>query len=86
MLEWIGDIGGLFDGLTLLVGKFIAPIAAFALQAELLTLNFRQVETEDSSKVHRRAYRIILPSCLCFDKKKNRYRKMLERANSTISK
>ena len=32
LLDWIGDIGGLFDGLNLLISKFIAPIAAFALQ------------------------------------------------------
>ena len=54
LLDWIGDIGGLFDGLTLLVGKFIAPIAAIALRAELLTSNFRQVVIGNASNVHQR--------------------------------
>ena len=36
MLEWLGDIGGLFEGLTR-IGVFLgAPIANFAMKMELL--------------------------------------------------
>ena len=37
LLEWIGDIGGLFDGLLLLGRNLIAPFAAFALKSALFT-------------------------------------------------
>ena len=40
MLEWIGDIGGLYDGLSGLISLFIAPIATFIYKAELLKLLF----------------------------------------------
>ena len=86
LLDWIGDCGGLYDGLKLLVGKIIAPIAAIALKAELLTFNFRERVTENTSKVHQQAKRIILPGCMCCRSKKNRFRKMLERAETTVSK
>ena len=35
LLEWIGDIGGLFDGLRLAASLFIAPVASYALKSEL---------------------------------------------------
>ena len=31
MLEWAGDVGGLFDGLVLIAGIFISPIANYSL-------------------------------------------------------
>jgi len=37
LLEWLGDVGGLFDGLCLIGGLIIAPLGAFALKTELLT-------------------------------------------------
>ena len=49
MLEWLGDVGGLFDGL-LNLGKFIAgPVSIFAMKAELLSKMFRNnaVNTEE---------------------------------------
>ena len=30
-LEWLGDIGGLFDGLLILAAFFVSPIATLAL-------------------------------------------------------
>ena len=87
LLDWIGDIGGLFDGLRIFIGKIIAPIAAIALRSDLLTLNFRQVVRANASNVDQQHTEgIILPSCLCGNKKKNRYRKMLQRSDSIISK
>ena len=41
MLEWVGDIGGLFDGLSLIVRLIIAPVAAIAMKAKLLSQLFR---------------------------------------------
>ena len=37
MLDFIGDIGGLFDGLRLLASALIAPLAHFTLKSELFT-------------------------------------------------
>ena len=36
LLDWIGDVGGLFDGLKVLGTFLIAPVATFAMQAEVL--------------------------------------------------
>ena len=44
-LEWLGDVGGLFDMLCLLGGSLIGPLAAFSLKAELLTKAFRYTES-----------------------------------------
>ena len=37
MLQWIGDVGGLFDGLKLTAQFIIGPIAAFTLNSQLLS-------------------------------------------------
>ena len=39
-LEWLGDVGGLFDGLHLLVGFVVAPISAYALKQRLMGSTF----------------------------------------------
>ena len=39
LLEWIGDIGGLFDGLRYLANFFVAPIAVFLRRSMLLSDN-----------------------------------------------
>ena len=40
-LEWLGDVGGLFDGLGLIFRVLIGPFSAFAVKAELLTKIFK---------------------------------------------
>ena len=50
-LEWIGDVGGLFDGLILLANYFVAPIATFSLRSILLSENFIQVKSMRSNPV-----------------------------------
>lgn len=40
-LEFLGDIGGLFDGFRYIGGPLIAPIATFTLQSTLLFHAFR---------------------------------------------
>jgi len=36
MLEWLGDIGGLFDALYIIGSVFVAPLTGFALKTALL--------------------------------------------------
>jgi len=43
LLDWVGDIGGLYDGLRLLGSFIIAPFAIYSLQVELVSTIFRQV-------------------------------------------
>ena len=40
-LDWIGDVGGLYDGLRYLFGMIIAPYSSFALQSKLLVSFFK---------------------------------------------
>lgn len=35
-LEWIGDVGGLYDGMSLIARIFIGPLTIFTLNSELL--------------------------------------------------
>ena len=58
-LQWLGDVGGLFDMLGLLGGSLIGPIAAFKLKAELLTRAFRFTPSlanaeKEANKLHSR--------------------------------
>ena len=43
MLEWLGDIGGLFDALAIIGRVLIAPVAAISMQAKLLNKAFWQM-------------------------------------------
>ena len=40
MLEWLGDVGGLFEGLSVIGSFLVARIATFAMKMELLTFTF----------------------------------------------
>jgi len=40
LLELLGDIGGLYDGLKLIGSALVSPIAAFALKTQLFTSLF----------------------------------------------
>ena len=48
MLEWLGDVGGLFDGLGIVANIVIGPFASFALKAELLNKFFRLSSSKDN--------------------------------------
>ena len=41
LLEWLGDVGGLFDALIIIGGYIVGPISAFTLKATLLSRIFR---------------------------------------------
>ena len=43
ILELLGDVGGLFDGLKIIGGFFVTPIAAFALKVVFMAGNFKLV-------------------------------------------
>ena len=42
ILEWLGDVGGLYDGLLLILHYFISPLAAWTMKVMLLTKVFSQ--------------------------------------------
>ena len=41
MLEWLGDMGGLFDALRIIGSFFVVPVSAHALESKLMTTIFR---------------------------------------------
>ena len=45
-LDLMGDIGGLYDGLMLLIKGMIRPIAALAFNSKLLRLVFKRVKSK----------------------------------------
>jgi len=42
LLDWVGDVGGLLDGLRILGGFLIAPIAMAAMKVELTEAAFNE--------------------------------------------
>ena len=50
LLDWLGDLGGLFDALYLICRFFVAPVAAFNMQAVLMTNFFRERPSDLSMK------------------------------------
>ena len=50
MLEWLGDVGGLFDMLKLIGSIFVIPFAAFRLKSELLSKIFRYISSLAKAK------------------------------------
>ena len=42
LLDWMGDLGGLFDALYIFCSFMIMPISVFNLQVTLMTRLFRQ--------------------------------------------
>ena len=51
-LEWLGDVGGLFDALLVIGRFFVGPAAAFALNSELLTQVFRKAPKKKSEHTY----------------------------------
>ena len=44
-MEWLGDIGGLFDALVIIGEFLIGPVSAFTLKASLLNKLFRYTQS-----------------------------------------
>ena len=47
LLDWCGDVGGLFDGLLLLFRQLIGPLAEFTMKTTLLVEIFQTVSSKD---------------------------------------
>ena len=84
----MGDVGGLYDGLGSLIHLLLKPLAVMALNSELLTLAFKLVKGKSTDET---AQRIQIPERIFFLSislcgKRSRYRKMLDRADATITR
>ena len=49
-LDWLGDMGGLFDAFYLMGMIIVSPISKFALKTELLSSMFRYRGSEEGLK------------------------------------
>ena len=59
LLEWLGDVGGLYDG-ELLIGRFIVgPLADFAVSSALLTKIFSLAPRNKTSKTKKTSSRRV---------------------------
>ena len=56
LFDWMGDVGGLYDGLGLLIHRLLKPIAVFALNSELLTLAFKLVKRKSTDETVQRSH------------------------------
>ena len=45
ILDWLGDVGGLYDAIMLIMQFATLPISTFALRAHLLSVLFRFIES-----------------------------------------
>ena len=82
LLEWVGDVGGFYDGLKLIASYFVAPIATIALQSELLAQHLKR-ENKGFDNESNKSY---LRHMACCFRKKTPYQKMLNRALSKIER
>lgn len=53
-LEWLGDIGGLYDALRLIGLLMMSPFSSFFLKSELLSQVFRFTESKQYAEKHER--------------------------------
>ena len=49
-LQWLGDVGGLYDGLYIIGCIFMAPLTKFSLRQELLFNVFGRRQADDDSR------------------------------------
>ena len=50
MLDWLGDLGGLFDALRYICAVLVQPVTAFTLKTTLLTAFFRFKPAESKNE------------------------------------
>ena len=50
LLDWLGDLGGLFDALRIICLVLIYPVSTFSLQSTLMSKLFRQRPSDHSLK------------------------------------
>ena len=56
VLEWVGDIGGLYDGLIIIARQLVSPFAAFALNSQLLSHVFKKVDSKKIDEGHQEKF------------------------------
>ena len=49
ILEWLGDVGGLFEGLNGIGFFLVAPIATYAMRMEILTTTFSFAKSKNET-------------------------------------
>jgi len=49
LLEWLGDIGGLYDAVHIVGGTLVGGLATLAMRTRLLVLGFRRLARSPSS-------------------------------------
>ena len=49
LLDWLGDLGGLFESLFYICAILIKPVTAFTLKSTVLTALFRYKENQNDS-------------------------------------
>jgi len=50
ILDWLGDIGGLFDALRIIFGLLVAPVASYALRVSLVSTIFTRATATSPGK------------------------------------
>ena len=48
LLDWLGDWGGLLDGLNLIVELFLESLSFYALKSRLAGLTFRSIDSKEA--------------------------------------
>ena len=78
MLDWLGDVGGLFDALRIIAEFVIAPISALALKLRLASLFVEDKKIEEKKS----------PSCLgnFFKMRRRGAKNKLARSQSFVEK
>lgn len=87
LLDWAGDVGGLYEALYLICLNFIRPIATIVLRSELLSRAFKLVKGRKTAQMELSQIAVeknIFRSIQICGRKKSRYRRKIERANSLI--
>ena len=75
MLEWLGDVGGLFDGLALIINVFLGPVKSLALKTALFSSLVSKTITKDhlvDDPLSRSTNRSILSWLTCKSPKSRR--------------
>ena len=86
-MDWIGDVGGLIDGLRLIGIFLVAPIAAFSLRVELFSTAFKSMPNYGSvcdldGQFQQPSYGLIATYLCPCSAKRARYKKTLLKAES----
>lgn len=61
LLEWLGDVGGLFDALHIIGSLIIGPLSSYALDSALLAGLFRSRKSQPAPPVNRSDFLVSEP-------------------------